>query len=122
MSTQTLATPTRARANVQARKINAYEHDCVDYDQSLAWRDFHDEWVERQTDEIIADHERDLIDVITAYCETSYISVSGLKLNYWADFDRAIRAAIEESPCFRDFVEKAALMQAERDFGKMVKQ
>jgi hypothetical protein len=28
---------------------------------------------------------------------------------------------VEESPCFRDFVEKAAMVQAEKDFGKMIK-
>jgi hypothetical protein len=29
---------------------------------------------------------------------------------------------MDESPCFRDFMEKAAMMQAEKDFGEIVRQ
>ena len=93
-----------------------------DSEQSSAWTDYHDEWVERQAAAIVNDQERDLIDTIIGYCDTPYVSaVTGLKLDHWGDFDRALRAAIEESPCLRDFIEKAARLHAEKDFGEMVK-
>ncbi len=121
MSNLAIAAPTRARANVQARKITVHEHDDVDYDQSLAWTDFKDEWVEQRMGVILDDHERDLSDVIGDYCESPNGTACGLPLNHWQDYERAIRAAMDESPCFRDFMEKAAMWQAERDFGDMVK-
>jgi hypothetical protein len=102
---------------------NVHAHNLSDSSQSPAWIDYQDEWVERRTGEILGDHERDLSEVIGDYCDTTTTSlVLGLKVNRWQEYERAIRAAMDESPCFRDFMEKAAMMQAEKDFGEIVRQ
>ena len=115
MTTMTQLRPKPARVDVQA-------HNFTDYEQSLAWTDYRDEWIEQRTTAILDDHERDLSDVIGDYCESPNGTACGLPLNHWQDYERAIRAAMDESPCFRDFMEKAAGWQAKQDFGDMVKQ
>jgi len=44
------------------------------YERSVAWADYHDEWVEQRADEILGDNEFELNDLIVDYCDTSYIS------------------------------------------------
>ncbi len=111
-----------AQLRPQSVRANVHVHSQMEYEDSLAWTDYRDEWVEQRTETILEDHERDLSDVIEDYCASPNGTACGLPLNHWQDYERAIRAAMDESPCFRDFMEKAAMWQAERDFGEMVKQ
>ena len=96
------------------------EHD-YQYEHSLAWNDFQDNWVETRTQDILNDRERDLSDVIADYCDSEIVlPISGVRANKWGEYEHAIRAAITESPTFRQFMEAAAQMQAEKEFEKEV--
>ncbi len=98
-------------------------HDFIDYESSAAWTDYQDECVESRTQSILDDDQRNLSEIIGDYCDSpSGQTICGLAVDHWSDYEKAVRAAIEESPCFRDFMEKAAFFQAQKDFGEMVKE
>ncbi len=100
-----------------------FQHFADDYDHSLTWSDFQDEWIENKIQEIMDDTERDLNKVIADYCETTYVGmISGIKLNHWGEYDQVIRKAMKTCPELKDFVERAANMQANKDFNKEMKQ
>lgn len=94
----------------------SFEHDRI-HEEASDWLDNRDEWIERRAQEVEADEERDLSEVIADYCETVYIgTVSGLKLTHWSEYDRVIRRAMKTCPDLKAFVERACEAQALKEF------
>ena len=110
MTTMTQLRPKPARVDVQAR----FDYD---YERSLAFTDFRDEWVESRTDEILNDPMVELSGMIVAYCDESTPSpISGKLMKNWSEFEIVMRRAAKESPILAHFLANVAYRQAEKDF------
>ncbi len=110
MSNLNIARAKSAHVDVQARFYS-------DYERSLAFTDFRNEWIERQADEILDDPMIELFGMIEAYCNESTPSpISGKLMKNWAEFEIVMRRAAKESPILAHFLESVAYRQAEKDF------
>ena len=103
---KTTLRPNSVRVNVHARQIDGDGH-------SQGWHEDREEFIEGQIDEILATHE--LSGLIGDYCDTLTTSPSGRKVNRWSEYEQALKWAMQDSPRFKEFMQKASRMRAEEE-------